>query len=382
MLISKKLTAITNLLILVFFFPTVGSAQLSENEVIQFLPSKSVAVVNLNIEAVLESLGDDADLLEKFRQRKSASLLDFTEVKQRLMVLFDAESDELTPLDSPFLMFDRFADEVDRTRFLESANKQNPEIMIYEPITFDGEDLLVGKYQIDFGGITPSESAFFFPKEDMVALGSLPVIKILLKEQPQNEEVPEFTIDLDLEAEFHLILVGGEKLTRISSFAPFLQALKLSATSITPEGVDLIDVFEALERLEVRFDSGQMTPLDISLRFNSDQTAGQVEQLINMGLQAAPALLAMLEAEPVPSGLDDDFALLIDLVKRSHKDLQVERDGSTIEIKLAGIDGLDKLPAQIARFVIRQQMNIDELKYQFDAVEVELDLMADEDDDQ
>ena len=382
MFISKKLTAIATLFILVFYFPAVGSAQLSENEVIQYLPSKSVAVVNLNMAAILDSLGEDADLLENFRQRKSASLLDFTEVKQRLMVLFDADSNELTPLDSPFIMFDRFADEVDRTRFLESANKQNPEIMIYEPITFDGEDLLVGKYQIDFGGITPSESAFFFPKEDMVAFGSLPVIKILLKEQPQNEEVPEFTIDLDLEAEFHMILEGGEKLTRISSFAPFLQALKHSATPITPEGVDLIEVFEALERLDLRFDSGQMTPLDVSLRFNSEQPAGQVEQLINMGLQAAPALFTMLEAEPVPSGLDDDFALLIDLVKRSHQHLQVERDGSTIEIKLAGVDGLDKLPAQIARFVMRQQINIDELKSQFDAVEVELDLMADEDDDQ
>lgn len=378
MIFSNNLARATVFLVVVSWMPAVGSAQLSENEVAQFLPAKSVLVVSFNMEAILESLDEEAAILNKFRQRQSASLLDFTEIKQRLIVVFSSELDEITPLDFPLVTFDRYPDEVAREKILESANKQNPELVLYEPTTLDGVDLLVGKYQMDFGGMSLSESAFYFPKADMVGSGSLPVIKELLGEQSQDAEGAEFTIDLDLEAEFHLILESGKNLTQISEVATILNMLASDMQIPIPDGGSLIEMVEALDRLEIIFDADRMTPFQASLKFNSEETAEQVEQLINAGMQTLPALFTMLESEPLPEEMKDDLNLFLNLAKQSHQELKVERAGDAIDISLSGVEGLDKLPAHVARFSMQQQINIDKLKQEFGDIEVELSVDDDD----
>lgn len=372
MMVLLKSASVTTLLLISLLLPAHAAAQLSENEVVQFVPSKSIMVANLNVETILDSLSEEADLLGEFRKRDSASLLDFTEKKQRLIVMFDPELNDPNPLDLPFVILDRFADKIEPAKILNAANQQNPGFETFEATTSDGVEMLIGKYGIEFEGMHLSENAFCFPKEDMVASGTLPVIKAFMADQSQDEDGPTCIDELDWEAEFHMILEGDKNMMQISGVPEIVDSMNAGGVWSIPGGGSLKEALESLDRLEVLFNSEQMMPLQVSLKFDSERSAEQIEELIEIGMQSAPAFFTMAQSEPAPKGIEDDIKSLLDLAKKAHQEIQVERDGVSIEMTLSSIEGLGEMPALILRLYMKQQMAIDKMKADFEHIEADL----------
>ncbi|MDG2012176.1 MAG: hypothetical protein P8J33_01635 [Pirellulaceae bacterium] len=385
MFASKKQTALFVILVMTWVVPRANYAQLSENEMAQYLAPKTFIAINLNMEAIVAGLGENNELLEEFRARDAANLWDPQNAIQILMILTNDELETVSPFDMPFATLTRYADVIDQASYLEVKNKMNGGLETFEPQSLDGQDLMVGQYSTEFGGggYMPT-NAFFFPVEDIVVNGALPMMKAMLGNQKEGNEGPEFVSNLNFEAEFHCILEDGNKFMTLPMFADIFS--NIGGPDVNPNiaVADPIEMIEAVQRLEILFDSNQPTPLQATVELVTEKSAKQLEELIKVGIQAAPAFLVTAESG-LEAGMEDapynekmvqKASHFIELAKTAIKELKVDRKGSTIQIELAGIEGLKELPSELMSLFMLQQIEQDQLHVELEKM-IELEIRDD-----
>ncbi|MDG1808313.1 MAG: hypothetical protein P8I27_10465 [Pirellulaceae bacterium] len=387
MFASTKQIALLVMLAVTWVAPNTNHAQLSENEVVQHLSPKTFMVVNFNIEAITAGLGENNEVLQKYRARDAASSLDNPNAKQILMFLTDDKLDPAAPFNIPFATLIRYPDTIDQEFYLAAKNKRNSEWETFAPQSLDGQDLVVGQYSEHIGDMQIPNNAYFFPVEDMVVEGTLPMMKAMLVNQTEGNEGPEIASNVNFEAEFHCIFEDGSKLMSVPMLSTVFEQMLGTASLPIPSGGDPVEIIEAMRRLEVLFDSNETPTLKATIEFSTEKAAKQVEELIQVGMQAAPALIMMAEAairEDANITKEDlqQMEPVIELAKAAIKELKIERNESTIQIELAAVDGLKKFPADLMTILMIQEMEIDRITAELEgAGEPELQFEAELQDD-
>ena len=138
----------------------------------------------------------------------------------------------------------------------------------------------------------------------------------------------------------------------------------------------LVDMLEGLNRAELIVNFEDMTPIQATIEMSSESLAEELESLIQIGIQAAPALIMMgesqLDAEEVPEGFEDIAASIkkmLTLVKKGVGEIQVERDGKNLELRVSSVDGLETLPGLLFESALGQQMQVEKIMEEFQDIE-------------
>lgn len=361
--------------------PIAANAQLSESEVTQYVPAEAFLVLSMNMETVMQKVDPDGKILKQYRERDRFSSIDFTETSQYLMIVTGGVEPE-NEYDLPALMITRYGETLQPEAYNKHASEQGFGLtMTYESEAYKDHEIYLGSYeQADGTIVMGSTSAHFFPGDNLVAAGTESVIKAVIDSLGDDSPGQELAGNLNMDAELHLLIDDGNNIVK----APFFEMMlgELTQELGLPGGVDARELLESLERLELIVDSSQMVPVQATIEMKSEGSAEKVEELIRTGLQAAPGLLMMGE-----SALDDaieneqeEIAPVGDLMKRlvalgktAVEDIQVERNGGTIQIQLGNIDGLDQLPQDAITLGAWQSLQMEKRMENFQTLDIGLD---------
>jgi hypothetical protein len=327
------------------------------------------------MQTVMDNVDQDSPLLKKFRERETFSATDFSEASQYLFLVTGGVEPE-NDFDLPFQMIARFAEGLEADAWIRRFNDERTGLK-YQAESWHDHEIHVGRHEprenVVVMGPTP---ACYFPGNGIVAMAPERVLHAMIDGLDEDSPGQELAGNLNSGAELHLLIDEGSRIVQSPFFKMMLEGLSNELT--LPGGVTLMGVLEDLRRLEMVFDSGQMVPLQATIEMKTDAAAENIEQLIQTGLQAAPALLMMAEAELNAQADRDqeeirsilgDFRSMIELGKRSVKEIQVERDGDRLEIRLSNVEGLEKFPQQVVNYVAWQMMMFEKMAAAFERFE-------------
>ena len=346
------------------------NAQSSETQHSEFVPAKTFSAISINLEKVVQSLPEDSTIITKYRQRKSFSKLDFSEANRINVLLTSDTSDQ--EYASPFLLGMSYNHELDQQAtaayFLNSGmlvidSEAQPEKEVYETAAHNGHAYL---RKAEGGGNNGIPDAIFFSNETTMLVGNQDFLLKALEGESDPSDGKDLVGNIDSDFELHMLIEDGSKILS-------LPGVRYTGDTMLPNGSSLIDMLEGLNRAELIVNFEDMTPIQATIEMSSESLAEELESLIQIGIQAAPALIMMgesqLGAETVPEGFEDTVAnvkKLLTLAKKGVGEIQVDRDGKNLELRVSGFDGLETLPGLLFESVMAQQMQIETIMEEFE----------------
>ncbi len=352
------------------------NAQSSETQQSEFVSAKTFMAISINMEKVVQSLPEDSTIITKYRQRKSFSKLDFSETNRINVFLTSDTSDQ--EYATPFLLGLSYNDELDQQAtaayFLSGGmsiaidGEVQREEEVYETATHNGHAYLrKANGEENYG----NPDAIFFSNESTMLMGNQDFLLKALEGESDSSDGKDLVGNIDSDFELHVLIEDGSKILSLPD-------MEFIGETALPNGSSLVDMLEGLNRAELIVNFEDMTPIQATIEMSSESLAEELESLIQIGIQAAPALIMMgesqLDAEevPVPEGFEDIAASIkkmLTLVKKGVGEIQVERDGKNLELRVSSVDGLETLPGLLFESALGQQMQVEKIMEEFQDIE-------------